>query len=370
MQQEIKYQILDLIRGEMPQLLRDEIQVVTDQANNITVAQQLLALCEIFMNKVVVAKNEYQIGQTIGYRYSMRRKRNIGVSREDLMVYGARLIYALRAFLNQDEIIYHIGIKADGSYSNSAKVSQLAVMENFKALGGRKRAVGLTHALEKQLVNSGQKDTIQFVNKWKRIEMLASVSVKDQYNATGVYKDGFQLLQKKNADTKVYYTMRQLPGDGNRKAIRSKYYDLNGKKIGFNDGWLWEWYDTIYNSKNAKEIFIVHQSIDAGNLEPLFLGIDKTPGVKSGDYINRFGQHVQDKYNNQRIISYNNIVEIMYEITNLLRAYINDGQSSTSATALTAKLEEYFIPNSAEGVSNSIAAVAAEQLFAPLKQFG
>lgn len=364
MESELKYNLFDLINGEMPEILRQEIEQVKNDSNDLTAAQQLLALCEIFTNKVIFSKNSKST--------SMRRKKNTGVERSDLLIYGARLIYQLRSFLTQEEIIFHIGVKSQGKYSNSAKIPQSVIMENFTALGGNKRAVGLTYQLEKQLTQANSNDTVHFINKWKRIELLASVSPKDSYIESGMYiqdksEKAFQLLQKKTADMKVYYTIKQLPGEGDRKAIRSKYYNLESGMYGFNDGWLWEWYDTIYNSKDAFTILNIHHSIDAGDLEPLFLTSDNIPGIKQGDYLSRMGQQVQDKYNNEKIISYNSIIEIMNELTNLLRTYVLEGQSEMAANKLTNYLQTKFIPNASEGVAGDIAKEAQNQLLAPIK---
>lgn len=364
MESELKYNLFDLINGEMPEILRQEIEQVKNESSDLTAAQQLLALCEIFTNKVTFFKNSRTT--------SMRRKNNVEVERSDLLVYGARLIYQLRSFLTQEEIIFHIGVKSQGKYSNSAKIPQSVVMENFTALGGNKKAVGLTYQLEKQLTQANSNDTVHFINKWKRIELLASVSPKDPYIESGMYiKDksekAFQLLQKKTADMKIYYTIKQLPGEGDRKAIRSKYYNLESGMYGFNDGWLWEWYDTIYNSKDATTILNIHHSIDAGDLEPLFLTSDNIPGIKQGDYLSRMGEQVQDKYNNEKIISYNSIIEIMNELTNLLRVYVLEGQSEIAASKLTNYLQTKFIPDASEGVAGDIAEGAQNQLLAPIK---
>ena len=364
MESELKYNLFKLIDGEMPEILRQEIAQVKSESNDLTAAQQLLALCEIFTNKVIFTKNSSTI--------SMRRKKNTGVERSDLLVYGARLIYQLRAFLTQEEIMFHIGVKSQGKYFSSAKIPQSDVMKKFTALGGNKKAVGLTFKLEKQLIQANANDSMHFINKWKRIELLASVSPDDTYIKSGMYiKDksekAFQLLQKKTADMKVYYTIKQLPGEGDRKAIRSKYYNLESGMYGFNDGWLWEWYDTIYNSKDASTILNIHHSIDAGNLEPLFLTSDNIPGIKQGDYLSRMGEQVQDKYNNEKIISYNSIIEIMYELTNLLKIYVLEGQSETAAENLTNWLSKTFIPNSSEGVAGDISKEVKNQLFAPME---
>jgi len=39
------------------------------------------------------------------------------------MVYGARLNYAIRQFITDEEIVFHIGVKAGGAYGADAFVS-------------------------------------------------------------------------------------------------------------------------------------------------------------------------------------------------------------------------------------------------------
>jgi hypothetical protein len=87
---------------------------------------------------------------------------------------------------------------------------------------------------------------------------------------------------------------------------------------------LWEWYDSIYNSGDPEQISAVHASIDMGNLQPLFQGFDKTPGLKQGDYMDKQGRQIQNKYDNMQIISYNNILKVLYELVPALEAFVLD----------------------------------------------
>jgi hypothetical protein len=95
------------------------------------------------------------------------------------------------------------------------------------------------------------------------------------------YSDGkvVKAWRKQKEDFKVYATFKGVTGS-TKPQIRSKYYDLNNNLVSFNNGWLWEWYDSIYNSGDDEKIARVHTSIDSGDLTPLCLNDTNTvPGI-------------------------------------------------------------------------------------------
>ena len=64
-----------------------------------------------------------------------------------------------------------------------------------------------------------------------------------------------------------------------------KYYDLegNGKRdslMHFNNGWLWEWYNSVLYGGSNEEYEFVTESLQKGSLRPIMKGKDFTPGTK------------------------------------------------------------------------------------------
>lgn len=360
--------ITEMLEMEMPNLLRKDLEELQKEAGTHTNAQQLLALCRVFTAKVEIAKSERQY---YGNSYYSSKKIGAGkrIKKEELMVYGARLNYAIRQFLTGEEIVFHIGARVGGQYGSDAFVSQKDVMKNFSRIG--RNAIGLTHAIERMLIeNSQEKSDELFVNKWKIIEQLVNVQ-NEPYNKNSVKQVGWDskenraiyAYQKQKADFKVYI---KFSGKNHR---RSKYYDLNGGLVGFNNGWLWEWYDSIYNSGNVELLEQVHQSIGAGSIKPLFLGFDRTPGLKQGDYMDKKGRQIQNKYDNMQIISYNNILKVLYELTPALEVFVANNDNQQAAENLLAILKDNFIPETALAVGKMAEETIENELLSKLKAF-
>lgn len=335
---------------EMPSLLKNELVALQKEAGTITKAQELLALCKIFTNKVQIAQTEQVYYGNVKYS-SKKIGAGKKVKKEELMIYGARLSYALRSFFLDEEIIFHIATRTNGSYGADAFIPQSEIMQNLHRVG-KQNAIGLTHAIEKMLVNdeNAERSDVSFVNKWKMVEQLAdtrNVYNKDRGEDIRT-KTGKAILayQKTKADFNVYIAF-----SGNKA---QKYYNLQGDFVGFNNGWLWEWYDTIYNSDDSTRINQVNASIDAGSIQPLFeQGFDRIPGIKQGDYMDKFGRQVQNKYDNLRIITYNNILKILYELTPALEAYVANSSDEQAAENLLTVLRDNFIPESAAAMARS-----------------
>ena len=129
-----------------------------------------------------------------------------------------------------------------------------------------------------------------------------------------------------------------------------KYYNLDGGNsasslMDFNNGWLWEWYNKILYGGSDAEYNEVTQSLVAGSLRPLMLGKDWTPGTKEGDFQDLQNRQIQSKYANTKIISFNNIRHIIYDLEKALMQYIAEGQHASDK--LIRVLQEHFFPESA-----------------------
>lgn len=361
--------ITSLIREEMPSILRNELTDIVRQGGTLTNAEQLLLLCQVFTSKVEIAKSEIEyFGNTV-YRSRMvgRGKR---IRKAELMTYGAQLIYLIRQFITGEEIIFHIGVRTNGQYSGDAFVPQSEVMKNLR--GVSRNAIGLSHEIERLLITlSEEKSDEQFVNKWITIEQLANV-INEPYDADSKKQVGWDnktnraiyAYQKQTADFKVY-----IKFGGKNGTRRSKYYDLHGDLVGFNNGWLWEWYDSIYNGGSDEQISRVHGALDSGSLEPLFQEFDNTPGVKQGDYMDIKGRQIQNKYDNMKIISYNNILGILYELTAALNLFIANNGDAQSSQNLLNILKTTFIPESSQQVAKVAEEVLDREILSKLTSF-
>ena len=366
---EFQMDIASLIREEMPSILRKELTEIVSQGGTMTAAEQLLMLCQVFTTKVEIAKAEAEyFGHTV-YRSKMvgRGKR---IRKAELMTYGAQLIYMIRQFVTNEEIIFHIGVRTNGEFSGDAFVPQSEVMKNLRGVG--RNAIGLSHEIERLLVTlAEEKSDEQFVNKWTTIERLANV-INEPYDDNSKKQIGWDsktnraiyAYQKQKADFKVY-----MKFGGKNGSRRSKYYDLHGDLIGFNNGWLWEWYDSIYNGGDSSQINIVHSAIDKGSLEPLFQEFDNIPGVKQGDYMDIKGRQIQNKYDNMKIISYNNILGILYELTAALSLFVANNGDVQSSQNLLNILKTTFIPDSSQRVAKVAEEILDKEILSKLTSF-
>ena len=366
---EFQSSIQSLIREEMPSILKNELKEIISQSGTITKAEQLLMLCQVFTNKIEITKSEIEYFGNSFYRSKMIGKGK-RIKKVELMTYGAQLIYLIRQFITDEEIIFHIGVRTNGEYSGDAFVPQSEVMKNLS--GVSRKAIGLSREIEKLLISlSNEKSDEQFVNKWSLIEKLANVT-NEPYNNNNKKRIGWKsktnqamyAYQKQKADFKIYIKFGGK--DGKR---RSKYYDLHGDLVGFNNGWLWEWYDSIYNGGNSEQINIIHKSLDRGDLEPLFQEFDNTSGVKQGDYMDIKGRQIQNKYDNSKIISYNNILGIMYELTAALSLFVANNTNEQSSQNLLHILKTTFIPESSQQVARISENILDKDILSKLNSF-
>ena len=255
------------------------------------------------------------------------------------MVFATQLIYTLRTFITNSNIDFLFGATLPNGDHVSAIIPQEQVLTNLSVT--RRKAVGISLSIQAELIRAQQNNNMSKIRQdhWKLIESLA----EPEYSKTAKYryvkdKSGraHRAYQSQKQDFKVY-----LSFFGKQPM---KYY--GDSLIHFNNGWLWEWYNNIYYNASDAEYTAIEASLLSGSLEPLINTPDFIRGTKQGDFvITSRNQDIQAKYNNIKIISYNNIREIIYELRATLLLLQTEGSNSAQGQAqLTALLKKHFIP--------------------------
>lgn len=344
------------LAGLLKTVVAEEFQTAIDEIikdESITTnAEMLLRLCQLITSQIdiVLQKHYFYYSKSYGYLYN--KGNNIAEADEQkLMVFAAQLIYMLRTFIHNEEITFHMASRTErGGYEASAFVPQTEVLKSLSSLANK--AVGVSTAVQKDLINQHQYDTafqIQRQNLWTQVESLATPFVdfntSHKVDLGGSDGDPHWAYQSLKQDIMVYIAFY-----GKKGTNYTKYYDLDGagdasSLMAFNNGWLWEWYNKVLHGGSDEEYLGVNDSIMSGSLRPIILGPDYTPGTKEGDFRDLQNRQIQSKYGNTKIISYNNIRHIIYDLESALIQYIAEGKAA--GQHLVGILQEHFFPESA-----------------------
>lgn len=346
--------ILD-IRSALMRVVNDafkeEIEKISfnEQTTN---AEYILNLCKIFTDKIEIKRSFTSYNALLGKRQRFFSSPN---ATEDYMVYGTQLIYSLRSFITNEDIIFHFGTQDNKGRLVHAYVPQEQVLKSLSQIS--KKGIGLTTKLERELIQINRKEKVYsyFEKKWNRIEYLARAQYTTGKNIDKIdtrkenAKRAHWAYQSQKKDSMVYIRF-------NGKGGYTRYYNLNGGHtsadlIYFNNGWLWEWYDEIYHNSSEDYLNRVHNSLNQGSLKLVFTNKEKDSisGTKQGDWRTLKGQEIQNKYNNSKIISYNNILQIMYELTHTLELFISSAKNHDKNTNNFLNiLQKHFLPESSE----------------------
>lgn len=348
---------------------REAIDDIVKTEGITTNAELILRLCKIVTREIEIVEREKYFPwiQQMGKVYARKQNNNLGEEAENrLMVYGAQLIYTLRSFIQDEEITFHMASRTvDGKYEASAFVPQSQILKSMSAVSSS--AIGVSAALQKELINNNKNNelfNIKRKNMWTRVEYLSEARYISgrSINKIDMRKAGARkahwAYQSQKKDNQVY-----LKFTGNRIV---KYYDMSGNGsslMEFNNGWLWEWYNKILHGGTDEQYTAVNTSLMSGSLKPLMLGKDYTPGTKQGDFQDLQGRQIQSKYANSKIISFNNIRHIIYDLELALTKYIQEGQNASGK--LMEVLNEHFFPESAT-VGNMYANEVVDKLLKKL----
>lgn len=338
--QEIESIMNDRIGQATYPILENSIQSKKSMIDNI------LIMCNMFMGQI----DKHIIEETTwgGYRAKMTKKKDAKYTWTELMQYGARIIYLIRTLLTGEEISFLFGVTAGGE-TKTALVKQNQILSSMEKVG--KSAIGISiSSLNNTLMslqNLEKEQNLARKNEWSLVQTLASVSNgNDLYTKTQKEKNAHQLYQKKRQDTYVYFT---FSGKSSKKTY---YYDVNhsgdlNNLQYYNFGWLWEWYNSILFGNDDMLYQVVSENLKEGSIQPIMLSPDNVAGTKMGDFMDAQNRQIQAKFNNRKIISYNNIKVILIQLTNALQMYKTNQNSIEAQNNLIQVLQTHFFPEGA-----------------------
>lgn len=360
-------QLIDL-RQEIEQILKSTIgetsapllnEAMGPQGN---MAKTILVLCNNFISQLdqsIIYETKYG-----GFYAKTTKKKNSKYTWQQLMEYGAKVIYLIRHMLTGEEISFLFGVSASKTgETRSAIVSQSQILSSLQKVS--KNAIGIKIAqLESSLQSLGSIEIqgVKRKNQWGDIQNLATV---DQYNKPGKELQAHMIYQKSKRDAQVYV---KFSGKNSRQTL---YYDINntGNPVDFtffNFGWLWEWYNSILMGEDEVRYQLVTEQIEQGSLRGIILQSDRIAGTKQGDFIDAQYRQIQAKFNNEKIISYNNIKVIMIQLCAALNDYINGtGDREEQKNNLIQVLQRHFFPDGTL-VGDNLANQAAQELISQL----
>lgn len=358
---DIKSELINII----PEELKLGIQESLLQNNVKTNAELILSLCQIITSKIDIYIVQQYSGWTKNYYSLYKRRTDLSKEAEnELMVYGAKLIYLLRTFINDESINFHMAsFDANHKYKADAFIPQEQILKNLSAV--KKNAVGVSSSVQKYLIDNNQRIMQnKRENLWKRVEYLSEPLYKPGRNIS-------KIDMQKNKNKKAHWAYQNQKKDiliylkfsGNHL---EKYYDVDGTgKLDslqhFNNGWLWEWYNAILYGGTEDQYLYTNSYIKRGSIQPIIQNKDFTPGTKQGDFKTITGQQIQSKYGNEKIISFNNIRSIIYNLEIALSAFVKDADNVQIQKNLLSVLQQHFIPESVN-IGNSYANNIAEDI--------
>lgn len=305
----IDYNDLDPIMKEAANEL-----IIEERYNLLPPLQQIKTMCLLFQKFSLTNSNSQEM-------------------RKEAYSLGAKIVFSLRSFLLQDEILFTIGaISPDGQRLSTTTYTQDQVLNNLH-INLKNAQVELQSSLE--LFNSSNLDT--YSSLWPQILNAASFEWDEGYDQQKIYitsrNKRRKVYSKPGIDTNVWVRYYQR----GRQRNLAYYYDKgNFNLVSYNNGWLYEWFQGyIQDPANAEQLAAAFKS---GSNTPL-LGMmsnakrDNIAGYKGGDYQLANGQFAQAKYGNKRIITFKSIHKVIDKILICIQQYEKGGQHSKEQLA-------------------------------------
>lgn len=243
---------------------------------------------------------------------------------EDAYRLGAQIVFRLRSFLLQSDIQFTIGaISPDGTKLSTTPYTQYEVLNNLR-INLTAKQVELSSSLEKY----NEKNIDTYSSLWPKILNVATNFEWPQYSEKKKYmqhkgKKKPYVYNQSYPDINVwvrYYTH-------SKQKLFTYYYDKgNFDLVGYNKGWLYEWFqEYIQDPNNAQEIESAFATNSSTPLQGMMSNVkrENIAGYKGGDYQLANGNYAQAKYNNKRLITFKSINTV---ITDIL-TYINNFES-------------------------------------------
>lgn len=352
-------EIEQILKGTINPLTAQEIAQYQNKENGTI--DLILNLCQAFTNHV-----NMELAQISYNKYGTKSanviKKDNKYTWAQLNVYAARIIYLTRFLLHEEGISFLMGV-SNGKTTKQALISQFEIMTHMEKVS--RTAIGVKIA---QLDTALQtmpaiEQSNNRINQWGLVERLGTV---ERYN---------NLKEKEIEAHKIYQSAREdnqvwVKFSGKRRA-RTYYYDLNNSGneddfIFYNVGWLYQWYNAILKGDNDNKYNAVVAGLQQNTISPIIGEQENIAGTKTGDFMDAQQRQIQAKYNNEQIISYNNIKVIMVELTQALLAWKNSNYSIEEQQKLQKVLQEHFYPDGVL-IGNEAANIAFEQVISTLK---
>lgn len=280
--------------------------------------QGLYQIVDILLKQIKLVMLQTSNKGSYTYSYKHIRQNTF----RDIMVTGAMLIFKLRQFLLNEEIVFSLGATNEHKQLFERQVHQDELFNTPKAIRGSlsQQAVVLNGMLEH--FNTEFFTQVGEAEIWPQIEELAfgryTKDDKKEVNEVDYY-------QKSNRDQNVYVRFR-----GKSKSPYY-YYNKNNYMQFYNRGWLYEWYMEFLQDEN--NIKTLKQHLQKGSFEPIIKKMDAVPGYKGGDYKSSSGIQMQAKMQNKQIISFVSINKVLNEIKTSLGLLLSSQNNMDEAAA-------------------------------------
>lgn len=237
---------------------------------------------------------------------------------------GMNIIYGLRGILTGEEFYYNLNRTVQNNKLETILINQKDLFSNdyIKLDRGALKFKQNLFAIDKFKDEASKNQIVQQVNNhWDQISNWATVgSYHDSVNTNPIYIDNKKYYRKNKADVDVFVRYASYKR-GNTKA-RLKFYRYGEQKLSYNLGWLHEWYSEFLFNHNYDPA--ITEANSKTPLKPIMKSIDTIEGTKGGDYsavINNRNAQVQNKKDNDKIISLQLVRNTLLEIEQALILY-------------------------------------------------
>ena len=248
-------------------------------------------------------------------------------------------IFELRSFLLNDEIVFQLG----GTYTDEDNNTVLAE----KLLGQREMLKGLRASLsgeamvlqgELERFSASDKINNSMLNKmWKQVLQATDVS---EYQGSGKVAGANKkrildnkkvfFYQNSNVDLNVWFRFA-----GKYHQLLTYYARGQNDVSFFNKGWLYEWFKAY--TVDPENVYVLQNAFATSKtpLDQMIGQMDNVPGYKGGDYSLGHGKgSAQAKYGNDKIISFTNVLQVIYKINSILQEWKKQNDPQIAADEL------------------------------------
>ena len=301
---------------------------------------QILSLCNTYERMLNSVAN---VSMNKANSYNVNVKAGKSDKYRQVQVFGANIAFKLRRFLLDEEIFFLLGGHDPKRGFTERKIDQDTMLKNLRGSISKKAVVltnGINRAANMQLMDAHIGDLWQQILSWaifknRKKEPGGEVASSDSDGTRPIY----QHLSK---DSMAYI------GFAGAKAKPLYYYNMGGSFLSYNQGWLYEWYNRKL-LQDQMELSELAETMKKAKypLRHIFYGMDNIPGIKGGDIYNvAERQQMQAKYGNAKIMSFNNIIATIKEVTTLLNEYkAMVSNESGQAQQLALKIAQVFSTN-------------------------